>query len=176
MEGISLESNLAVYFLRVIDESVERHSFDVSQEAKAYLVFLADKFFDPSRFHLSDIPLTLRLAAARERKDDLAGLQYLGDECLFLTGYFRSSLEKNGTGQVEYVSTIGSTAYKTVGERKREDVFIELSEKFPELSEIFRDFHMIRPEEDFTGEEIRRLAEAFRRLKSKEIIFPEGLN
>jgi len=174
---ISLENNLAGYFFRVVNESVLRRSLDISHEARAYIVLVADRFFGSDMFHTSEIPLTFRLAEAEGRREDgAAKLQYIGDECMFLTGYFRPFVARSGSGQVEYVSAIGAAAYNNVGVIRDQKIFFELAQKFPEISGIFQDFHTIRPEGDFTEEEIRKLAEAFESLKKEKIIYPAGLN
>lgn len=174
-ETISLEGNLAGYLFRVVNESIARRQLDISDEARAYIVFLADRFFGAEKFHSSDAPLTFRLADAGQRRDGTVKLQYLGDECLFLTGYFRPFVERSGNGQVEYVSAIGTTAYKVVG-KKRDPFFLELATKFPELSDVLGDIHTIKPVGEFTDEEIKRLAHELESLKNEKIIFPEGLN
>ncbi|MDP3639853.1 MAG: hypothetical protein Q8R53_01480 [Nanoarchaeota archaeon] len=147
-------ASLKEHFFSVIEEAISRRNLEVSAHSRAYLVDLLASFARPEqlfrKFRYGFIegeglePLGLKyFTALQDSSKRVQNLQLkdLGDQCLFLTGYFYDYLRQQGVAYVEYHYTLGSTAYASLGSRlQREPVVREL---FSELAERFKDFCIV---------------------------------
>lgn len=147
-------ASLKEHFFSVIEEAIGRRNLEVSAHSRAYLVDLLASFARPEqlfrKFRYGFVeseglePLGLKyLMALQESSKRVQNLQLkdLGDQCLFLTGYFYDYLRRQGVSYVEYHYTLGSTAYASLGSRLQQEPVI--SELFGELAERFKDFCMV---------------------------------
>ncbi|HLC97165.1 MAG TPA: hypothetical protein VJC21_00070 [Candidatus Nanoarchaeia archaeon] len=147
-------ASLKEYFLSAVEEALARRKLDASVHSRAYLVDLLASFARPEqlfrKFRYGFIegeglePLGLKYFTALQdssKRVQTTQLKDLGDQCLFLTGYFYDYVRQQGIAYVEYHYTLGSTAYASLGSRLQQEPVI--SELFGELAGRFKDFCMV---------------------------------
>lgn len=129
---------LEAFFYDRVHVAQERRSTELSTELEAYAVhLLADYARRPAPAGRRTAPLALQYLEARER--GVTALRDVGDRALFISGVVPGSLER-GPVTVEYVQSIGRSAYQEVSDRSRNlEIFGELAEAFESLASILGD-------------------------------------
>lgn len=140
--------NPGEYFHGAIKGAATSLKVKVSEHAQSYLVNLlshfisSDNFFPQGNAGQPVETLTEQLAHALEeeaRSKRLLRLKQLGDFSLYVSGFFSNSLNKKLV-DVDYYIGMGETAYGNVarleGKAARSELFLELSDKFPDLVEL----------------------------------------
>jgi hypothetical protein len=121
------------YFRELVESALTRQRLTTTEEAAFYIVHLLASFLKRSADEESG-PLAVRLAQAlgtdgvRQR----AGLKAIGDESLFVSGFFAESLQR-GVVDVGYYVAIGGAAYDVLARQESDassPVFAELARKF----------------------------------------------
>lgn len=137
------------YFADSLESALQRHNYTVSPEVKTYVVEMLASFVQSS--DVCRMPITfqyfegVRASSLLERSERW---QKLGDECLFLVGFFYDSLRKDGMSMVRFHSDIGSSAYARCGNSVRKKyhlentVFDQLAGQFWKLGEMIGDLHL----------------------------------
>ena len=132
--------SLVEYFKRLVEEAMRNQHVEALDLTEYYLVQLLARFarMDARRGDdADDEPLALRLSRALEQGGarQRAELRRVGDESLFLSGFFSDSLER-GPVPPEYYASLGAYAYASLS-REDEDV---LAPAFGELAHHFTSF------------------------------------
>lgn len=142
-----------------------------------YLVeLLASVGLGASRESLCGRPLVTLLAEASDAEgaERLRKFRTLGDEALYVGGFFADHLERRGVTEA-YVSRLGAQAYETAGqlairsaaEATRADVYRELATLFGPLTRVLDD---VRESTALrTPQDIVRLYDKWRRTGSPRI-------
>ncbi len=155
MKKVVKTESLKDFFSNQIDESLKECSIDVLRETREYLVDLLDEFTRAKRAFLMEEenpeePLSIRYLKALHKSTGEKVREYrmIGDFCLFVSGFFSDFIQKKIVDLDFYIS-IGSSAYSSVESTLKnlaaieEDnftrMFRELSEKFPNLVEVYMD-------------------------------------
>jgi len=126
----------AVEFFRELVDGALAHQRIAATELTAFYIvqllagFLERRPDDPD----DEEPLALRLAQVMDRGglQQRAGLRQIGDESLFLSGFFSESLRRKLV-DVDYYAAIGGFAYNALSRYETDTfspVFAELGEKF----------------------------------------------
>lgn len=125
------------YFKGLIEGALEHQRLSSSEQTTFYIVHLLSQFVSAGRqpgTGWRDEPLAVRLAKAlqtggiRQRE----GLREVGDQSLFISGFFSDSLNRKLV-DVDYYVALGGYAYGSLGRRDedaRAVIFAELAEKF----------------------------------------------
>jgi hypothetical protein len=130
------------YFRELVESALARQRVTTTDDAAFYIVRLLASFLRRSADEESG-PLAVRLAqalgtdAVRQR----AGLKAIGDESLFVSGFFAESLQR-GVVDVGYYVAIGGAAYDALGRQgsdARSPVFAELARKFVGFVDVLAD-------------------------------------
>jgi len=130
------------YFRELVESALARQRLTATEDAAFYIVHLLASFLRRSADENSS-PLAVRLAQAlatdgvRQR----AGLKAIGDESLFVSGFFAESLQR-GLVDVDYYVAIGGAAYDALGRQEgdvRSPVFAELARKFVGFVDVLAD-------------------------------------
>jgi hypothetical protein len=125
-----------VFFGQVVKAAVEERKLDTSDETQIYLVSLLSDHARKPQLHQVDEPFGMRLARAMHTTggERFHELRSLGDDVLFISGFYSDYLERRGL-PLDYVSGLGSVAYSGVASilrshANRPVVFDELSGRF----------------------------------------------
>jgi hypothetical protein len=132
MENIHQESLLG-YFGELVGSALKNQRVDANDITVYYLIQLLAGFVrTPSR--ILDESITLQLACASDLKGDERRkiLRKIGDDLLFLSGFFGASLSRRLI-DLDYCTQIGSRAYKSLSLKDCGifgSIFSELGSKF----------------------------------------------
>ena len=121
------------YFRELVQSALAHQRLATTEHATFYLVHLLASFLQRAETD-DDGPLALRLAQALETAGprQRAGLKAIGDESLFVSGFFADSLTRRVV-DVDYYVAIGGAAYDALGRCETDvcsPVFAELARKF----------------------------------------------
>ena len=122
-------------FRELVDGALTHQGIAATELTSFYLVQLLTGFLERrSEDADEDEPLALRLAQVMERGglQQRVGLKQIGDESLFLSGFFAESLQRKLV-DVDYYAAIGGYAYHALSRFETDTfspVFAELGEKF----------------------------------------------
>jgi hypothetical protein len=141
------QASMRDYFRETLTAAMRRRPIRLSENAQAYLVNLcaelsrADALFAGTEH--GERPALVDLMARAQEADPREALRiykHMGDSSLYLTGFFRESVED--VGGVEYYVSMGGGAYANVAGLMRATaatssaLFAELSDRFRELVEL----------------------------------------
>jgi hypothetical protein len=138
MVGRESATDYAVpYFKELVDGALSHQRLTTNELTAFYLVHLLASFLRTT--HSADdvhdaTPLALRLAHALETSglQQRVGLRAVGDQSLFVSGFFSDSLRRKLV-DVDYYVAIGGSAYQALSRLEGETfapVFAELAGKF----------------------------------------------
>ena len=134
-------------FEEVVSEVARDCGLSGKGECEVYLVtMLVENAVSPVGFEQASEPFALRLARAMNdpRGDRFTQLRTLGDELLFLSGFFEEHLTRRGL-TASYITGVGQMAYGGaasalgVGQAAAVSLFDELAHKFPLCVRVLRD-------------------------------------
>jgi hypothetical protein len=130
------------YFKELVEGALAHQRVEANELTAFYIVQLLAGFLErrgvPGRpgddGGEDDRPLALKLAHALESggREQRAGLKHIGDQSLFISGFFSDSLRRKLV-DVDYYVSIGGYAYQTLSRVETDGfspVFAELGDKF----------------------------------------------
>jgi hypothetical protein len=129
------------YFKELVDGAIAHQRVTANELTTYYIVQLLAGFLKRSGDQPDDNePLALQLAQALDRGGvrQRAVLKQVGDQSLFVSGFFSDSLRRKLV-DVDYYVSIGGLAYHTLSRYETDtfaQVFAELGEKFPAFVDI----------------------------------------
>ena len=132
------------FFKDAVERAMRRHRVQTSEWTVYYLVnLLASQVWAAKSPGAEDEPLGLRWIRAMQAGDgsNRQDLRQIGDQALFVVGFFGDSLHRRFVDVGYYVS-IGGRAYRRLAELDSDafaDVFGELSEKFVPVVDVLSD-------------------------------------
>ncbi len=185
--SIEMVGDVAGWFRERLVSCLSARQIRVAEETEFYLVELlasAARRGAEGR-GVGARPLALALAEANEAEGDARLERYraLGDEALYVGGFFVEHLDRRGLSE-DYVHRIGSGAYRVAGrlaersvaESARAVVYEELAARFERLARVFDD---VRESTALrTPQDIVRLYDKWRRTGSARLaerLFAEGV-
>lgn len=130
--------SVAEYFHEMVGEALRNQGVAASAHAEFYLVNLLSEYCHTP---LSDQPLSLLLAEASEGEPALRArkLRAVGDQSLYVSGFFADSLARKLVDTHYYIS-IGALAYRTLARMYAAppwgQTYQELSGKFTQLVDV----------------------------------------
>lgn len=133
------------FFRELVDDVVNDRGFETSEASEIYVVsLLTDAAHSPSAIQKTEQPFGVRLATAMNASggERFERLRRLGDDVLFVSGFFSEHLETRGLPP-DYVAAVGQSAYGGAASMLRAhvkgpQVFDELSDKFAMFVELLR--------------------------------------
>lgn len=133
------------FFKDAVERAMQRQRVETSEWTMYYLVnLLASQVWGGATVRgTEDEPLGLRWVRAMQSADgsNRQDLRQIGDQALFVVGFFGDSLQRRFVDVGYYVS-IGGHAYRRLAEMDSDafsDVFGELSEKFVPVVDVLSD-------------------------------------
>lgn len=145
-EGIDTETAPQDFFRGVVTDALEDRGIATSCASESYLVaLLSDHAGKQAGLGELSEPFGLRLAHAMDATggERFEKLRTLGDDVLFLSGFFSEHLERRGV-PLDYIAGLGQVAYGGVASMLRghsdagPPVFDELSHRFTAFVSVFQ--------------------------------------
>jgi hypothetical protein len=133
-DGVVRRESAVEYFKELVEGALARQHVAAGELTSLYVVNLLTGFLRRPARGEDDMPLALRLgealdaAGARQREI----LRQIGDQSLFISGFFADSLQRKLV-DVDYYVSIGGAAYTTLSRSERDTfsaVFAELADNF----------------------------------------------
>ncbi len=142
-QSLSQAANLFDFFHERVEDAVDKQHAPVSQDGVYYLSSL---LVDQARAKPEDKGVTMvELHLEARSGDRVKAVQLyrkMGDRALYLSGFFRESLQ-NKVVSLDYYMNMGRAAYDQLSRMLRmpgaaglNDVFAELAEGFPACAEV----------------------------------------
>jgi hypothetical protein len=127
------------FFRELVESAMQNQRVSAHELTSFYVVNLLAGFVHADAY-ADDEPLGVRLASALQmagvaRRDSLRSV---GDQSLFISGFFADSLDRSLV-DVDYYIQLGELAYRSLarnGDRTLADVFDELSDKFTTFVDV----------------------------------------
>lgn len=148
MARIRPVKNLREYFMRSVAASMQRNEVEVDEHTSCYVVDLltgyarSEALFEEGENGPELRPVALLLAEAVDASPEQKSkaLRRVGDQSLFIAGFFAESL-KNRLVDVDYYVSMGGSAYAALSSAARKSYRdLALGPVFAELAEYFVDF------------------------------------
>jgi hypothetical protein len=122
------------YFKELVDGAIAHQGLAAQELTAFYVVHLLASFLQRRPEDHADAPLAVRLGRALEGGgfEQRANLKQIGDQSLFVSGFFSDSLNRKLV-DVDYYASIGGYAYHALSRVESDTfspVFAELGEKF----------------------------------------------
>lgn len=134
---IEVHKSLNNNFLTYVNQSISRLNAPNNIYVEGYLVSLLSNFIEKEESFLSDQPLCLRISNSETLEDYVE----LGDETLFITGFFPERVMKEkskswvmGIGKDSYICAAMRLDYEGIG-----NIYGQLSQNFEIYSEVIND-------------------------------------
>lgn len=165
---LTLAASVDEFFHEVVTDALSVVDLDASEPASWYLVGLLG---DMTRVRLTDEPLGPKLAQAPvDAGERVKTLKQVGDQSLYVAGFFAESLSRSLV-DVDYYVGIGQNAYSQLArslgaQRTLTDVYEELAEKFPQFVDVLSH---VRKRVDFATPDVTRLYEIWMRTRDEWI-------
>lgn len=130
------------YFRELVESALAHQRLTATEETAFYLVHLLASFLQPN-IDTDGEPLGVRFAKAldsvgpRQRE----GLKAIGDESLFVSGFFSDSLGRRMV-DIDYCVTVGGAAYNALSRLETDvfsPVFDELARKFVAFVDVLNE-------------------------------------
>jgi hypothetical protein len=146
-DGLFCNESPVEFFKEQVECAMERQRLKTSPWTSYYVVNLLAGFVAPDRrLPLPGVetePLGMRLVRAlqAEGPTQREALRNVGDESLFLVGFFPDSLSRRLV-DVDYYISIGGSAYGRLAASDDDafgDVFAEMADKFVPLADVLAD-------------------------------------
>jgi hypothetical protein len=165
---LTLAASVDEFFHEVVTDALSVVDLDASEPASWYLVGLLGEM---TRARLTDEPLGPKLAQAPvDAGERVKTLKQVGDQSLYVAGFFAESLSRSLV-DVDYYVGIGQNAYSQLarslgGQKTITDVYQELAEKFPQFVDVLT---QVRKRVDFATPDVTRLYEIWMRTRDEWI-------
>ena len=140
---LDLSTDLTGFFRGVVAGAIKTSGYQPTEAAELYVAELLTEYARPveHRDQVLNRPLTLLLDEAQKATgaERFERLRTLGDNVLYVSGFFADHLENRGV-ELGYVAMLGATAYESAAQMLRgsthngrdgaTDVFSELADEF----------------------------------------------
>ena len=172
--SIELSPDMSGFFQERLAAALARRRVDTDVATEAYLVRLLASFADAPVDPALDQPLVARLAEALEAPSDHERLRLfraLGDNALYVCGFFSDRLERRGVSR-GYVVSMGERAYVSAaylsGRAHLRSIFAEVYDELADRFDLFAQvLDEVRESTSLrTPQDIVRLYERWRRTGS----------
>lgn len=138
---LTLDAQARQFFREFVGHAMETHGIVASEASELYLTDLLTEHASAPRSVNIEQPLAVRLAKAMDERGGakFEKLRALGDDVLFLSGFFAEHLQHRGL-QLDYVTGLGQIAYGGAASVLRHYSTPDSLPVFDELADKFRHF------------------------------------
>ncbi len=145
VSNVDIDVAASDFFREVVTVAIEDRGIEATHQSETYLIsLLSDHARRPDGLGDLSQPFAVRLARAMDTSggERFERLRSLGDDVLFLSGFFSDHLERRGV-ELGYAAGLGQVAYGSVASMLRSHaqdppVFDELSHKFSAFVALFQ--------------------------------------
>jgi hypothetical protein len=128
------------FFRELVEAAMQNQHVEAHELTSYYVVNLLAGFVHSDAQTVDEEPLGPRLARALQSAGaaQRCALRQVGDQSLFISGFFSDSLNRSLV-DIDYYIQLGECAYRSLarkGDRRLSDVFDELSGKFTTFVDI----------------------------------------
>lgn len=139
-DGLLRNESPTEFFRELVESAMVNQRVSANAHTSVYVVHLLAGFADGSRPPAGDEPLGARLAQSLQAAGCVqrTGLRSVGDQSLFISGFFADSLSRSLV-DVDYYIQLGECAYRSLarqGDGGLGEVFDELSDKFTTFVDV----------------------------------------
>lgn len=140
-EELQLFESPSGYFSEVISEAFSKRKLEASEGVQNYLVNLLSIYLSSSALNTNETLAEMYLKAINEDKTNvrLEKLRKLGDQTLYVSGFFGDSLKRKLV-DIDYYADIGGLAYGSLAESvtadRDADVFRDFSKRFLDFVDV----------------------------------------
>jgi hypothetical protein len=141
-QALVRDESLIEYFKRLVEAALAHQHVQALDLTGYYLVHLLAAFtrIDAPTAGSADEPLALRLGRALETggSRQRTQLRQVGDQSLFVAGFFADSLRRSLV-DVDYYASLGGYAYGSLSQQEADvlaPVFAELAERFGAFADV----------------------------------------
>lgn len=156
--GVTAHASVDAFFHELVVEALDTQGVTASESTECYLVGLLGEF---TKSQITDRPLALVLAQAKEAGERVRALKEVGDTTLYMTGFFGESLNRKIV-RADYYITLGEAAYRELSHRLSRstvaEIYDELAARFPTFVDVLA---TVREQIDFCGADVSKLYEAW---------------
>ncbi|MDP2342504.1 MAG: hypothetical protein Q8O67_16225 [Deltaproteobacteria bacterium] len=178
-----LVANMREYFRESLQRSLKESGTQLTETAQVYIVNLLAEFARTENVYAGtdrgERPVLVELMARAQESDPVEALRiykHMGDSSLYLTGFFKDSMN-DAAVSVDYYVSMGGTAYDAVARLMRPTaatssaLFSELACRFPDLVELLcaMSLHGERSRKLDDGA-VLGLVDRYRRTGSREVL------
>jgi hypothetical protein len=164
--GVTPHASVDSFFYELVVGALQQQKVEASQSAEYYLVGLLGEF---TTSPITDQPLALVLAQAKDPSERVRALKEVGDTSLYVSGFFPASFERKIV-QPEYYRSMGEAAYRELSHRLRTsslaEIYDELSAKFPRFVDVLC---TVRERIELWGADVTKLYETWLATRSEWI-------
>jgi hypothetical protein len=171
---LTLAASVDEFFHQVVTDALSVVDLEASEPASWYLVGLLGEM---TRVRLTDEPLGPKLAQLPDNGDAgerVKTLKQVGDQSLYVAGFFSESLSRSLV-DVDYYVGIGQSAYAQLarslgGQKTLTEVYEELAEKFPKFVDVLAEVRKRTAISELNGsQDIGKLYEIWLRTREEWI-------
>jgi len=170
---LTLAASVDEFFHQVVTDALSVVDLEASEPASWYLVGLLGEM---TRVRLTDEPLGPKLAQLSENDagERVKTLKQVGDQSLYVAGFFSESLSRSLV-DVDYYVGIGQSAYAQLarslgGQKTITEVYEELAEKFPKFVDVLAEVRKRTAISELNGsQDVGKLYEIWLRTREEWI-------
>lgn len=161
-ERFSIIKSPEEFFNELVESSVNQQGLGLDQQLRAYLVYLLSENVDPETLLKKNkkhpyadqaLILTLKQAQSQINETNRQMLKYVGDYCLYVTGYFNESLKRKIVN-ASYYTSIGGEAFRSLSFASRKSslssLYYDIFKNFIDLVNILKNVSIMTVNKDDT--------------------------
>jgi hypothetical protein len=142
-KSLTLVVQPQAYFHELVTGALGKQHLNVQPETEFYLVNLLNQFMAADRLREEPLALMVKEALEAPSSENQKQLfRQVGDESLYVAGFFQDSLNRKLV-DIDYYIEMGGTAYRQVAARVEENpqrsLYEELANKFASFVEVLAD-------------------------------------
>jgi hypothetical protein len=164
------------FFRENLTEALKKTSTKLTDTAQVYLVNLLVDFMRAENVYAGvdpgERPVLVDLyqrAQEAEPQEAVRIFKHMGDQSLYLTGFFTEAVNS-----VEYYVSMGGSAYASVAGLTRPStssaLFTELSDRFPQLVDLLNAMSLSAPSDGPSSTKLLGLVDRFARTGDKKVL------
>ncbi len=163
---MDIERHVSVteFFREAVVDALDHQCVEAAESTEFYLVGLLDLF---THEPITDQPLALLLASAKEPANRVRALKQVGDTALYVSGFFSESLNSKLV-DIDYYRELGEAAYRELAHRLASSsvqaVYEELAAKFPRFVDVLAE---VASQTSFAGTDVVKLYQQWQRTRSE---------
>lgn len=130
-----LEPTQTAHWYSLINEAEAVCHYQLHQDLESYLVFLLMRFMQKPEVASSILVEDFFRAFHQAGRLRNVNMQSVGDKCLLLAGLYPDRAKRQ-CGDLDFVSSLGKMAYRSINEYSTAELYQTLAKAWPVLQEV----------------------------------------